>query len=740
MNRYRNTRERSRERDRYYSDYYHDYKNKDYDRDRDRIRDREREIDRQRERERERDREIERLREKEKERLREKEKERERERQREIERQRESERLRERERLKEREMKLDKEKQQSKNVSKWSDTPSKFTSKPQINPINPMNSMSDKIPFIQFPNNPASSAFINNLQQQLANMGGQNTNINQNINQPQNQNSTQSSIFQSYPTTQAQSGIVPPQIPNQNFNIPTGIFPAPAIPINILANAANVINNDAMKLKKKIYIPKKPGINYVGLLIGPKGTYQKRLQQQSGCKILVRGKGTQKEGMPPQPDDNEEKHVLIIGDTEENINRASHLVEKILFADEATRTKIKEEQIKASQEIRTELLLKDSSLPLTAGANKGKPIIEDYLMTPYGPPDKSARFLQVPDDCVGLIIGKNGDTIRRLNRESACKIQIAITPIPNTKMRYVFIEGPEDRYEIAKKLIEAIIGEQVNMKLNSAHLGESNPNPGPYTLLKIPNKMVGLIIGRNGETVKLIQESTGSDVYIPKESRPGEDFRELQLSGKPENVEICRREIISMIHLALYGRLPYMNSLFYPYIDPTTHLPIIDPGIMAQLDPNSHIKIDDDDYNFQKDDKKKENKDKNDENNEKEKEDINTNTNNMSYENFEKSIFQNSKNETKELKYDLENYNNPLNYDLYYQSMYQMYPQMNDYYKKAKSQDEVLGGENQPLVLLNSSLLDPTQVNMMIESKIYSSLQQKDDDRLNRPSKIIKKK
>jgi rRNA processing protein Krr1/Pno1 len=331
-----------------------------------------------------------------------------------------------------------------------------------------------------------------------------------------------------------------------------------------------------------------------------------------------------------------------------------------------------------------------------------------------------------------------------LNRESACKIQIAITPIPNTKMRYVFIEGPEDRYEIAKKLIEAIIGEQVHMKLNSAHLGETNPNPGPYTLLKIPNKMVGLIIGRNGETVKLIQESTGSDVFIPKESRPGEDFRELQLSGKPENVEICRREIISMIHLALYGRLPYMNSLFYPYIDPTTHLPIIDPGIMAQLDPNSHLKIDPDDYNFQKDDKNDNRKNKKNEGNDKdnkeeEKKDKLENIDTINYEKFEKSIFQNSKNETKELKYDLENYNNPINYDLYYQSMYQMYPQMNDYYKKAKSQEEVLGGENQPLVLLNSSLLDPTQVNMMIESKIYSSLQQKDDDRNNRISKFIKK-
>ena len=33
-----------------------------------------------------------------------------------------------------------------------------------------------------------------------------------------------------------------------------------------------------------------------------------------------------------------------------------------------------------------------------------------------------------------------------------------------------------------------------------------------------------------------------------------------------------------------------MNSLFYPFIDPVTGLPIIDPGIMSQLDPNSQSK------------------------------------------------------------------------------------------------------------------------------------------------------
>ena len=267
---------------------------------------------------------------------------------------------------------------------------------------------------------------------------------------------------------------------------PSNIFQTPLFTSSSLG--------DSTKIKKKIYIPKTQGINYVGLLIGPKGTYQKRLEQQSQCKILVRGKGTQKEGMPPQNDDHEEQHVLIVGDTEDNVKRATYLVEKILFADEATRTKIKEEQIKASQEIRTELLLKDGNLPLGANGENGKPFIENYIMTPYGPPDKSARIYPVPDDCVGLIIGKNGDTIRRLNRDSGCKIQIAIKPYPNTNTRYVFIEGTPEKYEIAKKLIEEIISEQVAMKQNFSHLGETNPYPGPYTPLKIPNKMVGLII------------------------------------------------------------------------------------------------------------------------------------------------------------------------------------------------------------------------------------------------------
>ena len=63
-------------------------------------------------------------------------------------------------------------------------------------------------------------------------------------------------------------------------------------------------------------------INNIGMLIGPKGLYQKRLEEESGCKILIRGKGSQKQGAAPQPDDEDEQHVLVIGDNPESVRRA----------------------------------------------------------------------------------------------------------------------------------------------------------------------------------------------------------------------------------------------------------------------------------------------------------------------------------------------------------------------------------------------------------------------------------
>jgi len=43
--------------------------------------------------------------------------------------------------------------------------------------------------------------------------------------------------------------------------------------------------------------------------------------------------------------------------------------------------------------------------------------------------------------------------------KSGCKIQVAKREIPNTTMRNVFIEGPKEKFDGARKLIEDIVSD-----------------------------------------------------------------------------------------------------------------------------------------------------------------------------------------------------------------------------------------------------------------------------------------
>ena len=99
--------------------------------------------------------------------------------------------------------------------------------------------------------------------------------------------------------------------------------------------------NDSNKIKRKVNMPSDSRFNYTGLIIGPRGSNQKRLEEETGCKILVRGRGSQKDGSNIQPDDSEPLHVLIAGDSDIQVMRAQEEIEKILSADEETRNRIR---------------------------------------------------------------------------------------------------------------------------------------------------------------------------------------------------------------------------------------------------------------------------------------------------------------------------------------------------------------------------------------------------------------
>ena len=80
-------------------------------------------------------------------------------------------------------------------------------------------------------------------------------------------------------------------------------------------------------------------------------------------------------------------------------------------------------------------------------------------------------------------------------------------------LRNVFVEGTPERFDHAKRLIDEIVFEARRLnKTQSASSSsqihnvsinaEVNPCPGPHSPYPIPNSLTGLIIGKNGDTIK----------------------------------------------------------------------------------------------------------------------------------------------------------------------------------------------------------------------------------------------
>ncbi|KAH7669478.1 BBP/SF1 family protein [Dioscorea alata] len=92
------------------------------------------------------------------------------------------------------------------------------------------------------------------------------------------------------------------------------------------------------KLYKKLYIPVKeyPEYNFVGLIIGPRGNTQKRMEKETGAKILIRGKGSakdgrlRKEGNPDPWGEYEDLHVCVEAETQDSLDAAVKMVENLL--------------------------------------------------------------------------------------------------------------------------------------------------------------------------------------------------------------------------------------------------------------------------------------------------------------------------------------------------------------------------------------------------------------------------
>jgi len=171
------------------------------------------------------------------------------------------------------------------------------------------------------------------------------------------------------------------------------------------------------------------------------------------------------------------------------------------MADEETRNMIRKEQLKVAAEL-------NNNTFTTSTDNK---VVDESMLTPYGPPSPYAYIVPVPNDCIGLIIGKKGETIKRLQADSGAKIQVAKKEVAETNQRYVFVEGTDEKYNLAKRLIDEVVEEWRRIhQRNDSQGGFGDPNLYPMTSNLVGPVQDDGILDRN---INNINHNTYNQIY-----------------------------------------------------------------------------------------------------------------------------------------------------------------------------------------------------------------------------------
>jgi len=85
------------------------------------------------------------------------------------------------------------------------------------------------------------------------------------------------------------------------------------------------------KLSRKVFLPVRtyPHINFIGLLLGPRGNALRAMEAESGAKIGIRGRGSVKEG-GRSATSNEDLHCVVTAESQAGLDRAEQLIEQVV--------------------------------------------------------------------------------------------------------------------------------------------------------------------------------------------------------------------------------------------------------------------------------------------------------------------------------------------------------------------------------------------------------------------------
>lgn len=203
---------------------------------------------------------------------------------------------------------------------------------------------------------------------------------------------------------------------------------------------------------------------------------------------------------------------------------------------------------------------------LSPGPNRGRPSGNFSPRGAHGRGgDDDNETIQIESSLVGLIIGRQGENLRRVESETGCRVQFITSPDNQGPYRQCRISGPRARRAEARAAIDRIIedsgmGAIARAGLDKSQGGGRGPGagaggPGPATLregedcvqIMVPDRTVGLIIGRGGETIRDLQERSGCHINIVGESKSVNGLRPVNLIGSREAAAQAKEHIMEIV-------------------------------------------------------------------------------------------------------------------------------------------------------------------------------------------------
>ncbi|XP_041915635.1 far upstream element-binding protein 3 isoform X4 [Alosa pseudoharengus] len=172
--------------------------------------------------------------------------------------------------------------------------------------------------------------------------------------------------------------------------------------------------------------------------------------------------------------------------------------------------------------------------------------------------NNTIQEILIPASKVGLVIGKGGDTIKQLQERTGVKmIMIQDGPMPTGVDKPLRITGDPYKVQQARELVVEIIRDKDQGDFRTgrgdfgSRMGGSSMDPvlAAPSQVAVPRFAVGIVIGRNGEMIKKIQNDAGVRIQFKPDDGISPD-RIAQVMGQPDRCQHAVHLINELVHTA----------------------------------------------------------------------------------------------------------------------------------------------------------------------------------------------